>query len=247
MMRAILDIRELVKNYFRQPLLDLFYPPVCWLCDHIMEVDQVIVCRKCLNKLIPFGLQGDSLKLEHHHYDQIHILYEFETKVRMLIHFLKYKNGKGLANIFAQEAVNRFSGFWSKSYACVTAVPLHPVRQRERGYNQSALLAEHLAGCLGLPYSDSLIQRTRITHSQTRLSRAKRQINVSGAFTADKILDYNRILLVDDVVTTGSTLDACALVLKEKGVKTVDVFALANPILGDDHVESLHDQDLKRR
>jgi len=235
-MRTIINISEVVKNYFRQPLLDLLYPQVCWLCNQLIGGDQQIVCRQCLNKLIPFRFQADSLKMNNHHYDQVHILYEFEDTVRMLIHLLKYKNCKGLAHIFAREADNRFSGRWSKAYACVTAVPLHLVRQRERGYNQSALLAEHLAGCIGLPYSDSLIQRTRFTSSQTKLSRVKRRANVASAFAAVKILHYDRILLVDDVVTTGSTVDACARVLKETGVKTVDVFALANPILGDDHV-----------
>ena len=227
---------RIFKSLILDPFHDLLYPSVCWLCDQIMGSDQQYVCRECLNKLIPYRFQTDFLKSDHQHYDQIHILYEFDDTLRRLVHLFKYRNCKGLAKIFAREAVNRFSEFGAFTCACVTAVPLHPVRHRDRGYNQSALLAEQVAGCLKLPYATSLLQRTRFTSSQTRLSRAERRTNVAGAFAAIKILHYDRILLVDDVVTTGSTVDACARVLKEAGVVKVDILALANPVLGDDRV-----------
>ncbi len=107
----------------------------------------------------------------------------------------------------------------------VTWVPLHPRRRRRRGYNQAEMLGRALAGRLGLPASGAGLRRTRETGSQTRLNAARRRVNVRGAFVSEAAdwVDGRSLLLVDDVMTTGATVDACARALKAAGAVRVGV------------------------
>ena len=101
-------------------------------------------------------------------------------------------------------------------------VPLHPQKRRQRGYNQSSLLSRDLGRIVGLPVVEGSLFRSRHTQRQVDLSREERQLNVAGAFSLhDKRLKGKEVLLVDDVCTTGTTLDSCAKVLKLGGVRRV--------------------------
>lgn len=106
-------------------------------------------------------------------------------------------------------------------------VPLHPLRLSERGYNQSALLARVLSRCLSLEARFSLLFRRKNTAAQAQTSAQERIVNVEGAFVAARTDFPETVLLVDDVATTGSTLDACALALEQAGHKVLGAFTLA--------------------
>ena len=109
----------------------------------------------------------------------------------------------------------------------MTPVPLHPRRMRGRGYNQSALLADHVSRISGLPVRD-LLKRTRDTPPQANLGgRSQRQDNVEGGFTCREDVRGAKVVLVDDVVTSGSTMAACAQALKKRGAASVWGIALA--------------------
>jgi ComF family protein len=110
------------------------------------------------------------------------------------------------------------------------AVPLHRVRLRERGFNQSALVAREIARGLGVPLGPALV-RTRATRSQTVLSREERAKNVAGAFRAESACAGRRVLLVDDVVTTGATFRAAAGALLTSGALSVSCLAIAGDVL----------------
>lgn len=107
-------------------------------------------------------------------------------------------------------------------------IPLHPVRRRERGFNQAELLAKELSGRLKIPCKSRLLRRAIATEPQSELKRAQRQDNVAGAFELepDAQLQNKRCLLVDDVVTTGSTAAACAKLLKQAGAASVTLLTL---------------------
>lgn len=113
----------------------------------------------------------------------------------------------------------------------IVPVPLHPARVRERGYNQSALLARALGRHLGIPTAEDFVRRVRATKPQVGLSRPERLQNMAGAFAAQHCLVGSpHILLVDDVCTTGATLEACAEVLRQAGAGGVRALTLARAI-----------------
>ena len=126
----------------------------------------------------------------------------------------------------------------SESVELVCPVPLHPFRELSRGYNQSALIARSVAKALELRYEARLLQRLRNTDPQARLSASQRAKNIEGAFSASrrgkKLIEGARVLLVDDVMTTGATLRAAAKALKEAGAKSVHGAVVARAALDED-------------
>jgi ComF family protein len=152
-----------------------------------------------------------------------------EGPLRRAVHRLKYRGGTAagrhlaelLAGAVATLDVHRRGGG-----PAVVPVPLHPDRERERGYNQAALLAAPLADRLGLPYRPTFLQRWRPTSPQVGLSRQARRENVQGAFLATADVDQ-AILLVDDVVTTGSTLASAGAACLAAGAPVVYAATLA--------------------
>jgi competence protein ComFC len=147
--------------------------------------------------------------------------------VRRAVHEIKYMRNLALGELFAGQMASYFRTLgWSID--SVLPVPLGIARLAERGYNQAALLAQPLAWELGVSYRPGVIKRVRETHSQVDLDAKERRKNVSGAFQAasDAVRD-RRFLLVDDVATTGSTLDACAVALLEGGAQAVYALTLA--------------------
>ncbi len=117
----------------------------------------------------------------------------------------------------------------AQKWDLVVPVPLHPVKEREREFNQAERLARHLGRALGLPVNTRLVRRSRFTGTQTLLTSPQRAANVHGAFgpRAGKQLDGERVILVDDVLTTGATTSACARALRECGASDVCVWTVA--------------------
>jgi ComF family protein len=150
--------------------------------------------------------------------------------VRQAIHRLKYDNRQTLA----VELARLMSDHWRTNPMPVDlliSVPLHPVRQRERGYNQAELLARAFGDMIGLPVVTTGLRRVRHTRPQMSLNASGRRENVQGAFIyesrAGNAISGQRVLVIDDVCTTGSTLEACSLALKAAGAVAVWGFTLA--------------------
>lgn len=157
----------------------------------------------------------------------------YEEPLRTAIHALKYEGRPELAAPLSRYLVAVFGQTpWPNLATGIDAclpVPLHPERQGERGYNQSALLATAFAQAVGLPLCETYLSRTRKTASQVTLSANERLVNVAGAFTASPTVAGKRLLVIDDVTTTGATLTACAEALKGAGAVAVFGLALAMP------------------
>jgi len=114
-------------------------------------------------------------------------------------------------------------------YDAVIPVPLHPYKLKQRGFNQSAVIAESLSAHIQAECVTTLLKRKKNTVSQTTLSREERQENVKNAFMTERDVTGETFLLVDDVITTGATLNSCAETLKKQGAARVDIAALATP------------------
>ncbi len=217
-------------------MLDVLYPPRCPGCGRMGEV----FCAACLQRVEPLpapacprcGQPGPDDTLCAHcratpsPLDVIISAAVFAPPVREAIHQLKYENNRSLAEPLSALMATA----WFRLPApvdVIVPVPLHPKRVAERGYNQAALLARGLAAAVGVPLDEKALVRARATRQQVGLGRIERALNVAGAFTCKADLTGKRVVLVDDVCTTGSTLQACAEALREGGAAWVGGFTLA--------------------
>ena len=223
-----------------QSLLDLLFPPRCisckaansWLCQNCLSHISFIttpVCKRCGTPLAvdaPVCKQCKNNPLQD--IDGIRSASHFEDNpIRPAIHFLKYRNHKAVASVLATILADAYH-YYQLAADLIVPVPLYPSRLRERGYNQSELLAKAVRNILHLSVNTSTLQRTRQTKSQMTLGVNERHQNVADAFACSNLdLSGRKVLLIDDVCTTGSTLNACANALKKSGVASVWGLTLA--------------------
>lgn len=233
-----------------QPLAEVFFPRSCVHCGDAVEgTDYEFLCRSCSRELFLskspacttcgypfFGMLAGPRVCPHcvdldPVFDQGKTLFLAKGPARSLIHELKYQSGfyilKDVEAMIARTPYYReyFDG------AILVPVPLHPTKERERGFNQSRVIAESLLASTGAKDLQNLLIRTVYTQTQTRLSRAARHQNVKNAFalTPDSVvLPQQSYILVDDVFTTGSTLNACAATLRNAGAEQIKVATLGH-------------------
>jgi len=185
--------------------------PVCSQCGD--PVDRVGLCSRC--------------RVSPPHIDGIRSLFIFSGVLREVVHQFKYNGIKVLAAPLGQAMVELCAAVGG-SVDIVVPVPLHRARIRERGYNQSSLLAGVVAGQLGLDLNERDLCRRRSTRPQVGLDIVGRRANVTDAFACNsEAFSGRQVLLIDDVCTTGATLEACAAALYGGGVRAVFAVTLA--------------------
>ncbi len=217
-------------------LLDLLFPPRCPGCGRVgdlfcqncrTQVEWIppAVCDRCGRPTAHAGLcddcRGRSSSL-----DGIVAAVVFAGPLREAIHSLKYGNNRALAGALADYMTTAWRRH-NHTVDCIVPVPLHVSRQAERGYNQAALLAQAIGPALGLPVNEKLVARHKATRQQALLSTAERRANVKDAFSCQGTATGLRIVLVDDVCTTGSTLESCATALRAAGAANIWALTLA--------------------
>lgn len=165
--------------------------------------------------------------------DRVFIPFRYRGPLSAAIKKLKYKKVTALSDFLVglmRETMEE-QGVTVGKHALILPVPLHPVKEWERGFNQAALLAESLGKTLGLKVAAGVVKRTKETVSQTRLKVKEREKNVRGAFVVDKtkaaVIKGKDLILIDDVFTTGATLRECGRILKRAGARFIYAFALA--------------------
>lgn len=224
-------------------LLDLLFPRFCIGCRR----HGTLLCASCAAKLERQNPQEcavcrlPSLAGTTCHacapataLDQTLIALRFDDPlVQKLVHLLKYRYVEEIADHLGAALVGVVAEYGADRDALLAPIPLHSRRERTRGFNQSALLARAVAARTGRPVSDHLLVRRRTTSQQAKLNRDARLRNLRGAFAMAKTLEKlpRSVMLVDDVVTTGATLEACARTLKTAGVQRVSALAVARGTL----------------
>lgn len=184
--------------------------PICTQCGQ--SVKQAGICGRCQKRPLALSIRAAL---------------QFGGSLPDIIHQFKYYRAFGLATPLADLMAHGWPR-WAMPATLVVPIPLHPQRQKERGYNQSALLARHFAAQIQLPVAAGVLRRVRQTQVQARLNAQERLHNVQGAFEADmRPVQGQQILLVDDVCTTGATLHAAAQALLAAGAHSVNAYCLA--------------------
>lgn len=237
-------------------LLSLALPPTCLACNAVTGMEGGL-CGDCWRGLAfitrpfcertgaPFTFDAGVPQLSAEAvadppaFDRARAAVEFTDVARTLVHNLKYADRLDYARPMARMMAPAGRELLADA-DLILPVPLHPLRLWQRRFNQAALLARHLAAIPAtadgrrIPVAADLLRRCRATPSQTALGRAERRANVAGAFAlapggAARLMEA-RVVLVDDVFTTGATLDACARVLRRAGAARVDALTFARVV-----------------
>jgi ComF family protein len=187
-------------------------PPIQHGCERcrLPLIDKKKLCAQCLSNNPSFN--------------QVLCHYLFEEPLRALIHTFKYQENLSLMPLMRKLMLDAKPAEYRPD--CLIPVPMHQRKLRLRGFNQAALLTKCLSKDLDVPYELSLCRKTTDTEPQASLSLKRRQENLKRAFVS-KANGYKHVTIIDDLVTTGSTVNALALSLKEAGVERVDVWCIA--------------------
>lgn len=204
-------------------LVEILFPEHCQVCGRLLPLSsQHGICLPCEIRLPP------RLELQHHPLYQLFFSsreleqgfalfpYQKGSSVQRLLHALKYKSCPEAGKLLGRKLGLLILERCSQLPELIVPVPIHPARLRERGYNQCDMIAEGLSAVTGIPVNPRVIKRVGFRDSQTRKSREERFRNMSSAFGLHHRapdLDRKRLLLLDDVVTTGATLEACVRLL----------------------------------
>lgn len=237
-----------IKSYVTS-FLELIYPEknTCFICETCNEkIADVYICPDCekkLKKIQPPVCSKCSKPINYRssidlcseccdtkrYFTMSKSPYAYEGIIQKAIHRYKYHNKPYFYKFFGSLIINFMEEINYTNFDLIVSVPLHPSKMRKRGYNQSELIAKYLASKLSIPYAD-VLKRTKKTSPQSGQSKSQRRRNIKDAFEikspAEKVINSS-ILLVDDIYTTGSTVDECSKVLVNYGAANVYVITIA--------------------
>ncbi|MFC3200200.1 ComF family protein [Parapedobacter deserti] len=230
----------MVKQYLND-LVSLFFPQTCAGCDVPLAYGEQLICTACWFHLPYTYAHLDSenasarqfwgrVKLEA---AASYLYFKEASRVQQIIYHFKYKSRPELGLILGE----RYGELLKESPPfnradVIVPVPLHPAKLRKRGYNQSALFAEGLCRAMQIPVAALCLARVKATRSQTQVNRYARHENMLEAFEIrdPEIIGGKHVLLADDVLTTGATIEACASVLLDAGAAKVSAVTIAKAL-----------------
>jgi len=204
------------------------------VCKQLFEHNDQTICSSCWENFdeIPKENMVDEL-LVNDGIDSAFSSWNFKNGFDDVIHSLKYSDMAKLGKELGYRLGKNITLGDFQSIDSITAVPLHRVKYRDRGYNQAEWIGKGVAEIWQIPFDKKILKRNRFTVSQTTLNKEERQANMANAFTVDKNVTGKSVLVVDDVLTTGSTTSACAQVLKKAGATYVHVLTLSSPSISE--------------
>lgn len=207
-----------------QDLLWILFPPSCPACNQILLRTEAGICTRCRQQLIRQSYQDDSilnLKIRAEvAVAGVYALFPFQQhgRIQQLLHNLKYEYRPRVGELLGQWLGEQLTHFgWAAEADLIIPVPLHKNKLRKRGYNQAAVIGKGISRQIDKPLEENILLRARMTATQTRKNRLQRWLNVSNAFRLgegrEAELKDKVVILLDDVITTGATLEACAKIL----------------------------------
>ena len=218
-------------------LLDAIYPPICPICNEIVPAGKLIcpacerllsyveepICAKCGKPVDDDESLCRDCARGGHVYDEGRAVFIYDEYMSKSMYRFKYNGKQEYARFYGRCMYECLGPFIkSRNIEAIVPVPVHKKRLYERGYNQAYLLAKELSKRLEIPVCDHLVIRKTATKVQKNLSAASRQNNLKKAFIASgNVVKYKSVLIVDDIYTTGSTVDAVSAALKQGGVRKV--------------------------
>lgn len=221
--------------------VNLLYPKRCIICFGILKGAEVTygVCDRC-KKRLPYvkppyckkcGKHIESADSEYcfdcsrikKSYDKGYAVFSYRGVMEKGMMAFKYGNKREFADFYGKEIVKRFGRILKETGAdCLIPVPIHSSRRRKRGYNQAELIAKEVSAYLDIPMRDDILVRVSRTVAQKKLDDIERRKNIKKAFKrVDNSVKLDTVILIDDIYTSGATLEACTSVLKATGVKRV--------------------------
>ena len=244
----------MLKSLFHS-LLNFVFPPFCASCYRkIMDHKAGMICDACWGSLVvwdpgccqrcgeqlqapvenPMPMLCPGCRIPDWACADIRAVGPFKEPLSDAIHLLKYSDRRSIVNKISLYMERSLAGAGQYQNAdLILAVPLHPARKRERGYNQAQLLAQALGKLLNKPRPENIIVRARHTQTQTKLNKQQRLENVKDIFTVKRpeLVRGKCVILIDDVLTTGATIGSCAGKLLEAGAtKVLALTAAAAPL-----------------
>ncbi len=215
----------------------LIFPRICHLCGNQLFKNETTVCRYCLLNLPRTHFEGyRHNKVEQIFWGRVNLEYGFsiyyfrkKEKIQQLMHEIKYRGNQKLAITIGQEMgrILKEAGL-TNTINYLIPVPLHEKKLKLRGYNQSELICEGLSEATGIPLATQILQRAQFTSTQTKKGRYDRWENVENSFVVNSLsFNNNHFLVVDDVITTGATLEACCQALLQIPGARVSVGSVA--------------------
>lgn len=226
-------IKDLLEDF-----LCIIYPKTCCACSTVLKKNEDWICVGCRLELpeTDFHIYPRDNELIQRFVGKVeldfaisYLYYRKKGKVQQLLFNLKYHGVEELSELLGRLYVNQLQAEWINSVDIILPVPLHKTRKLNRGYNQVSGFAKVLAEKIGGKYIENVLVRTEHTETQTRKNAVERWENVSGKFkvVSSELIHSKRVLLVDDIVTTGATMEACLQVLLDSGVKSVSIASIA--------------------
>lgn len=208
---------------------DLIFPPCCLICG---KISKKYLCKNCKNMLKKKAIfKIETTKKEEYNFEKYCYIFEYKNEIRNLILNYKFHDKSYLYKVFSEIILKnkKIYGFLKK-YDIIIPIPIHKKRKKQRGYDQSELIAKEIVKNIeNIKYENNIIEKTKNTLPQSSLNKNQRQKNVQGVYrvTNEEKIKNKKIILFDDIFTTGNTVNECAKILKEKGAKEVLVLTLA--------------------
>lgn len=228
-------------HFYKEALLHMLFPSLCFGCEENSVDEEEMICINCKLSLPYTSFEKiRNNTVEKLFWGRLPVLfssstfyYREKTSIQQIIHHIKYRDQKDLGIFMGKMMGDRLRILLQENNTdiCVP-MPLHPSKEKKRGYNQASLLCKGIRETTEIEFKEYLLERKIATGTQTKKSRIARWDNVSSVFEVNdsSMIQNKNIVLVDDVITTGASMEACARILLENGANTVAIVSLAYTI-----------------